>query len=94
MRELAAGRYGERAGDVLMIANNGNVEQPGDRRYFAGLYHSWHGSPSRQDSEVPLIVAHPRRSAHELKLLTERVLGPRPRHQDIARLIEQLLLPR
>jgi hypothetical protein len=44
LRELAAGRFGERAGDVLLIAHNGDVDHPDARYYFAGLYHSWHGS--------------------------------------------------
>jgi hypothetical protein len=87
MRELAAGPHGERAGDVLLIANNGNVARQEDRYYFAGLYHSWHGSPSRQDSEVPFIVAHPRRSTAELAESTRRALGDTPGLPDVAKLL-------
>ena len=90
LRELAVGPHGERAGDVLLIANNGNVEREEDRYYFAGLYYSWHGSPSRQDSEVPFIVAHPRRTTAELAELTRRTLGDNPTHADVAKLLLQV----
>lgn len=93
LRELAAGRYGERAGDVLLIASNGNVERREDRYYFAALYHSWHGSPSRQDSEVPLIVAHPRRTTAELSALTRSTLGANPTHADVGKLLLKVVAP-
>ena len=93
LRDLAAGRFGERAGDVLLLARNGDVERPEDRYYFAGLYHSWHGSPSRKDSEVPLIIAHAQHSAHELGAAARAVLGEAPRQQHLARLLLRLLAP-
>jgi hypothetical protein len=93
LRDLAVGPFGERAGDVLLLANNGNVEAPEQRYYFAGLYHSWHGSPSREDSEVPLILGHPSRPSAELARITRTALGESPRHRHIAGLIERLLLP-
>jgi predicted AlkP superfamily pyrophosphatase or phosphodiesterase len=93
LRDLAAGRFGERAGDVLLIAQNGDVERAEDRYYFAGLYHSWHGSPSRKDSEVPLIVAHARRSTRELGALARSALGAAPRQQDLAELLLRMLAP-
>jgi hypothetical protein len=62
------------------------------RYYFAGLYHSWHGSPSRQDSEVPLVVAHPRRSTAELAELTRRALGKTPGHADVAKLLLEVVV--
>lgn len=59
LRDLASGRFGERAGDVLLLARNGEQTEAAERFYFASPYHSWHGSPSKMDSEIPLIVAHP-----------------------------------
>ena len=91
MRELAVGLHGERAGDVLLLANNGNVERQEDRYYFAGLYHSWHGSPSRRDSEVPFIVAHPRRSKADLADLARRTLGDNPTQTDVAKLLLEVV---
>lgn len=93
LRDLAVGRYGERAGDILLLATNGNVDQPAERYYFASLYHSWHGSPSRKDSEIPFILAHPRRSSADLAAWTRSAMG-KPRQQDITPLLLELLAPR
>jgi predicted AlkP superfamily pyrophosphatase or phosphodiesterase len=87
MADLAVGPVGERAGDVLLIANNGNVKSPKERFYFSAEYSSWHGSPSRQDSEIPLIVAHPRKSRAEIARSVRQVLGPEGRQQEIAELL-------
>ncbi len=78
LHDLAAGPYGHRAGDILLLANNGNRERPEDRYYFAFRYRSWHGSPSEKDSCVPFILAHARRSEAELRALAEETLGTRP----------------
>lgn len=76
LRELAVGRYGERAGDVLLMARNGDGPGPVGRYYFNGApQRSVHGSPSRADGEVPLIVAHPARSRDELRALVSEVVG-------------------
>jgi hypothetical protein len=66
LRALAVGPHGERAGDVLLLAHNGDRKETAGRYYFATPYHSWHGSPSQQDSVIPFIVANPRKSAAEL----------------------------
>lgn len=92
LRDLAAGRYGERAGDILLLAHSGDVDTAQERYYFAGLYHSWHGSPSRRDSEVPLIVAHPGRTTAELRAQTTRAV-PRGRQQELTPLLLELLAP-
>ena len=57
--ELAVGVHGDRAGDILLLAHDGDRDTPEERYYFAAPFRSWHGSPSKQDSEVPLIVANP-----------------------------------
>ena len=90
LRDLAVGPHGERAGDVLLLAHNGDRSAPEDRYYFASLYRSWHGSPSRQDSEIPLIVAHPGHSSTELRAHTEHVLGNAPYQQKITDLLLDL----
>jgi hypothetical protein len=66
LRALSVGPHGERAGDVLLLAHSGDRAETKDRYYFATPYHSWHGSPSEQDSIIPLIVAHPQKSTQEL----------------------------
>jgi len=72
---LAVGPLGERAGDILLLAHNGDRDRPEDRYYFAEPYRSWHGSPSKLDSEIPLIVAHPARSDRAIGRLVRSALG-------------------
>lgn len=86
LRDLAVGRYGERAGDVVLVAHNGDRARPEDRYYFAHPYRSWHGSPSRLDSELPFVVAHRQRSPEALAALVRRALGadPDPRQDRFA----------
>jgi Type I phosphodiesterase / nucleotide pyrophosphatase len=84
LKDLAAGVRGERAGDIMLIAHNGDQDLPDNRYYFAGVYRSWHGSPSRQDSEVPLIVANPTLTSEQIRERVVPVLGPSPRLQKVA----------
>jgi hypothetical protein len=91
MRELATGPAGDRAGDVLLLARSGSAEPIEQRFYFgAENYTSWHGSPSAQDSRIPMVVAHPARSGAELRALLRPVLGPTPSQVEFARLIHTL----
>ncbi len=78
LEELAAGPYGERAGDILLIAHNGDRDVADDRYYFAGPDHSWHGSPSALDSEIPLIVAHRAHATAAIGAWVKPILGDRP----------------
>lgn len=88
--ELAVGTHGERAGDVLLLAHNGDRDKPEDRFYFAKPFKSWHGSPSKQDSEIPLIVAHPKKTAAEIRAIVGEVLGDRPYQRKVADLMVRL----
>ena len=81
LRDLAVGVHGERAGDVLLLAHNGDREKPEERYYFAAPYHSWHGSPSKQDSELPFIVASSAHGSAAIGTWVSRVLGDRPFQQ-------------
>ena len=87
LRELAVGPVGDRAGDILLLSRSAAAERPEDRYYFSGTYHSWHGSPSRRDSEVPLIVAHRGRSSEQLRRLVSDALGDEPRLQAVGQLL-------
>jgi hypothetical protein len=84
LKALGVGRAGERAGDVLLIACNGDKDHPGERYYFSSRYRSWHGSPSRQDSEISLIVAHPREPAEAIGRRVKQVLGNEPFQEKFA----------
>ena len=90
LKDLAAGVRGERAGDIMLLAHNGDREIPDERYYFADIYRSWHGSPSRQDSEVPLIVANPHFSDEQIGQRVSALLGPEPRQQKVAQLLLDL----
>jgi arylsulfatase A-like enzyme len=90
MHELAVGVHGERAGDVLLLAHNGDREDPKDRYYFAAPYRSWHGSPSRVDSELPFIVANPTERASAIRTRVRRVLGDRPSQQKVTDVMLEL----
>jgi hypothetical protein len=94
LSQLAVGPFGERAGDVLLIAHNGDRDQPKDRYYFSAVYRSWHGSPSRQDADIPLIVAHAHDSSSELAELTAKGLGSGPYQKNFANLLLALRFDR
>jgi hypothetical protein len=83
LRDLATGKRGERAGDIMLLAHNGDRDDPKDRFYFAAPYRSWHGSPSRLDSEIPFIVAHPSEPIGPIARWVERVLADRPYQQKV-----------
>ena len=87
MEELAVGRHGDRAGDVLLLAHNGDRDTPEERYYFAKTFRSWHGSPSKQDSEVPLIVANPHATAETIHARVGAVLGDRPYQRKVTDLV-------
>lgn len=87
MHDLAVGVHGERAGDIMLLARFGNVDKPEERYYFAHLYASWHGSPSKRDSEIPLIVANYHHKAPEIGAWVKRVIEPRPYIQHLSDLM-------
>ena len=90
LRDLTIGPYGDRAGDVILLAHNGDRERAEERFYFAPPYRSWHGSPSKLDSDVPLIVSHPHRSTAAIRQDLLGVLGQSPRQQKLGDLIVHL----
>jgi hypothetical protein len=92
MRELAVGRHGDRAGDVILVTRGGGEANIRDRYYFSQRYRSWHGSPSRRDSEVPFILAHAGKSRRELGRLAYRASGASGRLHQVGRLLVDLRL--
>ncbi|HEY6394234.1 MAG TPA: alkaline phosphatase family protein [Candidatus Binataceae bacterium] len=91
MRWLSAGPYGNRAGDVLLLAKSGLNRPMGDRFYFSAPYKSWHGSPSVQDSHIPLIVARKNYSGSKFRILVERIAGEQPSQLDFVPIVRALL---
>jgi hypothetical protein len=90
MQELAVGQHGERAGDILLLAHNGDRDSPDQRFYFAEKYRSWHGSPSKLDSEIPLIVAHRGLTAGAIGAWLAPILGHRPYQRKVADILLKL----
>ncbi len=88
---LAAGPYGHRAGDVLLLARSGLGRPIEERFYFSGPYQSWHGSPEAQDSKILIAVARTGSTAAELERLMRRVLGDRPSQLGVVELVRALL---
>ena len=91
MEGLAAGPYGHRAGDVLLLARSGIQRPIEERFYFSGPYRSWHGSPEAQDSRIPIVLARTGSTAVELELLMKRAVGDRPSQLDVVKLVLALL---
>lgn len=92
MEALSTGPLGHRAGDVVLLTRAGS-HLPIEERFYFGEegYTSWHGSPSPQDSRVPLVVAHPALRGPELRALVHDAVGEEPSHLDFAPLVRLLL---
>jgi hypothetical protein len=88
---LAAGPYGHRAGDVLLLARTGMQLPIEQRFYFSSRYHSWHGSPTAQDSEIPLLVIQPRTAGAAVRARVLRAAGRHPDQLSITPVILDLL---
>lgn len=91
LRGLTEGPYGHHAGDVLLLARSGMHRPIQERFYFSGRYHSWHGSPTAQDSRIPLLLAHTGRSGTALRDEVHRAVGESPSQLQITPLILRLL---
>jgi len=91
LRGLAAGPYGHRAGDILLLAKSGAQRPIEERFYFSGRYRSWHGSPDAQDSRIVFAVVHGRSSGTALRDRVQRVAGGAPSQLHVTPLILDLL---
>ncbi|MEM9691269.1 MAG: alkaline phosphatase family protein [Myxococcota bacterium] len=88
LRDLATGRYGERAGDILLLTPQFVATH--ERYYFSSPYASTHGSARRSDSHVPFAVAHPRHASITLQKLVLAHTGPVARPHEVAGLVLRL----
>ncbi|QDG53674.1 alkaline phosphatase family protein [Persicimonas caeni] len=91
MRQLAAGPYGHRVGDVVLLSKAGMGRRIDDRYYFSEPYRSWHGSAHEADSLVTFTLAHPTRSGDELRELVRGVAGDGLDVLDVTPLVLTLL---
>ncbi len=91
MRWLGSGPYGNRAGDIVLLARTGLNRSIGDRYYFSGPYHSWHGSASEQDGHIPFIVARRADSGATLRALVTEVVRDSPTQLKLVPLVQRLV---
>jgi type I phosphodiesterase/nucleotide pyrophosphatase len=92
MEWLSMGPYGNRCGDILLLARSG-LNRPIEKRYyFSTPYHSWHGSASLQDSHIPLIVARKDYPGSKLKKTVDKVGGSQPSQLALVPLVRALLV--
>jgi hypothetical protein len=91
MNELSAGPYGNRAGDILLLARAcANV--PVDERYVfaASSHYTWHGSACWEDGHVPFILARQGGSGDELRTLMTEFGGASPSVMALTPLVREL----
>jgi hypothetical protein len=91
MEWLSAGPYGDRAGDILLLAK-ACTNLPIQRRYyFAGTtHHTWHGSACEQDSNIPFILAQVGGSGQRMKSIMQPFGGDSPYERELTPLVESL----
>jgi hypothetical protein len=91
MDGLGAGRYGNRAGDIVLLARACTDLPIRDRYYFAAMTHfSWHGSACEQDGHIPFILAQVGGSGTRMKSIMSRFGGNSPFERALTPLVEAL----
>lgn len=90
LREMTEGPQGHRAGDLILMAHWGQGKSSKGRYYFSHPMQSAHGGPSRADSEIPLILAHPRLGTRQLGDIVNARLGNAPLLYDVGNLLVHL----
>lgn len=91
MNWLSAGPYGNRAGDILLLARACKNVPIDDRFYFAGMTHySWHGSACEQDSHIPFVLANPGKSGEEMRMMIDDFGGDSISERALTPLVESI----
>jgi hypothetical protein len=91
MKWLSAGPYGNRAGDILLLAR-ACVDVPIQQRYYfaAITHHTWHGSACRQDSHIPFILAQQGGSGERMRSILGKFGGDSPSERQLTPLVLKL----
>jgi hypothetical protein len=91
MNELSAGPYGNRAGDILLLARACTNVPIAERYVFAASSHyTWHGSACWEDSHVPFILARQGGSGDKLRTLMTEFGGASPSVMALTPLVREL----
>lgn len=88
---LMIGPAGALAGDIVLLARSGMERPIEERFYFGEPETSDHGSPSGQDSRIPLLVAHAGLSGSAIRERVRGALSDEPSQLDFVRVVETLL---
>ena len=88
MRWLSAGRFGNRAGDILLLPKTCMNVPIEDRYYFAWMTHySWHGSACEQDGHIPFILTQAGGSGQMMRAIMNKFGGPSPSEREMTPLV-------
>ena len=88
MRWLSAGRYGNRAGDILLLPKACMNVSIDNRYYFAWMTHySWHGSACEQDGHIPFILAQVNGSGQKMRSIMSKFGGAAPSEREMTPLV-------
>ncbi|HKV55486.1 MAG TPA: alkaline phosphatase family protein [Candidatus Binataceae bacterium] len=92
MKWLGAGPYGNRAGDIVLLARSG-MQVPIEKRYYfaAETHYSWHGSADLHDGNIPFILAEENGSGERLRGIVKQVADDSPTELDVTPLVRALL---
>ena len=91
LERLGVGRFGHRSGDVMVLSRYREQDPEAQRYYFSARYRSWHGSPSRQDSEMLFALARPASTGAQLRAQVHAAVGESFSQLDVTPLILRLL---
>ena len=92
MQWLGAGPYGNRAGDIVLLARACTQLPIEQRFYFASVTHyTWHGSACEQDSHIPFILAQAGGSGERMRNVLQKFGGAAPTGLMMTPLVRQLM---
>lgn len=93
MRWLSAGPYGNRAGDIVLLAKTGMTVPIADRYYFCAVPHyTMHGSAEEQDGHVPIILVQSGGSGDQMRAIVEKVGGEAPSQRAVTPIVRLLFV--
>jgi Type I phosphodiesterase / nucleotide pyrophosphatase len=90
MNWLSVGPYGDRAGDIVLLAKSGEV--PINQRYYfaADSHYSWHGSADALDSRVPLMLIQVDGSGERMRKIVRGTVRQPPSEMDLSPIVRSL----
>ena len=92
MQWLGVGPYGNKAGDIVLLAKACTQLPIEQRFYFASVTHyTWHGSACEQDSHIPFILAQVAGSGERMRSILRKFGGEAPTELMMTPLVRELM---